>query len=97
MPGSAERWIWRGGAGRPDNAWTIGTLVIARAGRDAAKIGRDDREHHGGDHHGPREREHPDDVVRALLETRAVGEPDDEAEDEAEDRTDDSRRPCRWR
>ena len=37
MPGSAERWIWRGGAGRPDSAWTIGTLVIARAGRDAAK------------------------------------------------------------
>ena len=23
-----------GGAGRPDNAWTIGTLVIARAGRE---------------------------------------------------------------
>ncbi len=37
MPGSADRWIWRGGAGRPDSAWTIGTLVIARAGRDAAK------------------------------------------------------------
>ena len=40
--------------------------------------------------HGPREREHADDVVRALLEARAVGEPDDEPEDEAEDRTDDT-------
>ena len=29
-------------------------------------------------------------MVRALLETRAVGEPDDEPEDEAEDRTDDT-------
>ena len=37
MPGIAERWIWRGGAGRPESAGTIGTLVIARAGRDAAK------------------------------------------------------------
>src|SRR5580700_2172877 len=37
MPGSAERWIWRGGAGRPLNACTIGTFVTARAGRDDAK------------------------------------------------------------
>ena len=59
-----------------------------RTGR--REVGRDDREHHGGDHDGPREREHADDVVRALLETRTVGEPDDEPEDEAEDRTDDT-------
>ena len=52
--------------------------------------GRDDREHHGCSDDHPREREHPDDVVRALLEARAVGEPDDEPEDEAEDRTDDA-------
>ena len=37
MPGRAERWTARGGAGRPESAWTIGTLVIARAGREAAK------------------------------------------------------------
>ena len=59
-----------------------------RAGR--REEGRDDREHHRGDDHGPREREHADDVVRALLEARTVGEPDDEPEDEAEDRTDDT-------
>ena len=36
-PGTTERWICRGGAGLPDSAVTIGTFVIARAGRDAAK------------------------------------------------------------
>ena len=37
IPGIAERWTCRGGAGRPESAATIGTWVIARAGRDAAK------------------------------------------------------------
>src|SRR5438093_13777826 len=36
-PGTAERWTCLGGAGRPDRAATIGTLVIERAGREAAK------------------------------------------------------------
>ena len=36
-PGMAERWTRFGGAGRPDRAVTIGTLVIERAGRAAAK------------------------------------------------------------
>jgi len=44
---------------------------------------RDDRKHHRRGDHGPREREHSDDVVRALFEARPVGEPDDEPEDEA--------------
>ena len=33
----AERWICRGGAGRPESAVTMGTLVIDRAGREAAR------------------------------------------------------------
>ena len=36
-PGMAERWICRGGEGRPESAVTMGTLVIDRAGREAAK------------------------------------------------------------
>ena len=36
MPGTAERRTWRGGAGRPESAVTIGILVIALAGREAA-------------------------------------------------------------
>ena len=36
-PGSAERCTCFGGAGRPDRAATMGILVIARAGREAAK------------------------------------------------------------
>jgi hypothetical protein len=36
-PGTAERCICLGDAGLPDKAVTMGTLVIARAGRDAAK------------------------------------------------------------
>ena len=36
-PGTAERWTCFGGAGRPDRAVTIGTLVIDWAGREAAK------------------------------------------------------------
>ena len=31
-PGTSERWIWRGGAGRPARALTTGTRVMARAG-----------------------------------------------------------------
>ena len=31
-PGTNERWIWRGGAGRPARALTTGTRVMARAG-----------------------------------------------------------------
>ena len=31
-PGTNERWICRGGAGRPANAATTGTRVMARAG-----------------------------------------------------------------
>ena len=31
-PGTSERWIWRGGAGRPASALTTGTRVMARAG-----------------------------------------------------------------
>jgi hypothetical protein len=31
-PGTNERWIWRGGAGRPARAATTGTRVMARAG-----------------------------------------------------------------
>ena len=30
--GTSERWIWRGGAGRPARALTTGTRVMARAG-----------------------------------------------------------------
>ena len=37
MPGTAERWICLGGAGLPERAATIGTLVIARAGLEAAR------------------------------------------------------------
>jgi hypothetical protein len=37
MPGTAERRTWRGGAGRPERAAMIGTRVMARAGREAAK------------------------------------------------------------
>ena len=37
MPGTAERCTCFGGAGRPDRAVTMGTLVIERAGREAAK------------------------------------------------------------
>src|SRR5258708_3005525 len=36
-PGTAERGTWVGGAGIPDRAVTIGTLVMERAGREAAK------------------------------------------------------------
>ncbi len=36
-PGTNERWIWRGGAGRPARALTTGTRVMARAGWPAAK------------------------------------------------------------
>src|SRR5215467_7501701 len=36
-PGTAERCTCFGGAGLPDRAATIGTLVTERAGRDAAK------------------------------------------------------------
>src|ERR1700677_5312242 len=36
-PGIAERCTCFGGAGRPDRAATSGTLVIERAGREAAK------------------------------------------------------------
>ena len=36
-PGIAERCTCLGGAGRPDRAATTGSLVIARAGREAAK------------------------------------------------------------
>ncbi len=31
-PGTSERWICRGGAGRPARALTTGTRVMARAG-----------------------------------------------------------------
>src|SRR5665213_4419298 len=31
-PGMNERWIWRGGGGRPAKALTTGTRVMARAG-----------------------------------------------------------------
>ena len=58
MPGTAERWICRGGAGRPDSAATTGSWVIARAGRAAAKIGGDHGEHHRRQDHDPRQREH---------------------------------------
>ncbi len=37
MPGIAERWTCLGGAGRPDSAATMDSLVTARAGRAAAK------------------------------------------------------------
>ena len=36
-PGTNERWICRGGAGRPARALTTGTRVMARAGWPAAK------------------------------------------------------------
>ena len=36
-PGIADRCTSRGGAGRPESAVTMGILVIARGGRDAAK------------------------------------------------------------
>ncbi len=36
-PGTNERRIWRGGAGRPARALTTGTRVMARAGWPAAK------------------------------------------------------------
>ncbi len=36
-PGRAERWTCLGGAGRPDRAATVDILVMARAGREAAK------------------------------------------------------------
>ena len=35
-PGMNERWIWRGGAGRPAKAETTGSRVMARAGQLAA-------------------------------------------------------------
>src|ERR1035438_10551682 len=38
-PGTAERWTRFGGAGRPDRAATMGSLVIDRAGREAAEKG----------------------------------------------------------
>ena len=97
MPGTAERWIWRGGAGRPDSAWTIGTFVIARAGRDDAKyaattartIARIDDE--------PREGEHTDEVMRALFETRTIGQPTGETNDEVRGSRPRCRRRYRWR
>ena len=90
MPGTAERWIWRGGAGRPDNAWTIGTFVTARAGRDDAKYAASDGEDHGEDDDEPRKCEHADEVMRALFEARTIGQPAGEADDEAEDRSGDA-------
>jgi hypothetical protein len=37
MPGTAERCTRFGGAGRPDSAATMGSRVMDRAGREAAR------------------------------------------------------------
>ena len=39
VPSSANRWAGCGGAGRPDNASTMGSLATARAGHHEAAIG----------------------------------------------------------
>ena len=74
-PGTNERWIWRGGAGRPARALTTGTRVMARAGWPAAKKVATTASTiattitvHGRANIG-------DEVMRALLVVRAVGEP----------------------
>ena len=86
----AERWICLGGAGLPDSAATIGTFVIARAGRDAAKVRGHDGEHQREHDDEPRQCPDADQVVRALFEARAVRKPHDETQKDADNRSDEA-------
>src|SRR5271165_4943629 len=65
-PGTNERWICRGGAGRPANAATTGTRVMARAGGQPRHQAQREAHHgaHGADDDAVGPQHEPDITVR---------------------------------
>ena len=82
-PGTNERWICRGGAGPAGQGADHRDPGDGAGGMAGGEEGGDDGEHHRHHDHRPRQGEHRDEVVRALLVVRAVGQPRHQAQRES--------------